>query len=72
MNIKAIAFDTGGTVLDWHSGVYRVLAEIGAVHGFDRDWHVVTNDYRRLAMQGIVGQVKPAFNMDDLLIPETN
>lgn len=66
MNIKAIAFDTGGTVLDWHSGVCRVLAEIGAVHGFDRDWHVVTNDYRRLAMQGIVGQVKPAFNMDDL------
>lgn len=66
MNIQAIAFDTGGTVLDWHSGVCRVLAEVGAAHGLDRDWHAVTNDYRRLVMQSIVGQVKPAFNMDGL------
>ncbi|CAN7636877.1 haloacid dehalogenase type II [Acidovorax delafieldii] len=66
MNIKAIAFDTGGTVLDWHSGVCQVFSEIGTSHGLDRDWHVVTNDYRRLAMQGIVGQVKPPFNMDDI------
>ena len=25
-----------------------------------------TNDYRRLAMKGIVGQIQPAFNMDDV------
>ena len=33
MNIKAIAFDTGGTVLDWHSGVCKVFSEIGTSHG---------------------------------------
>ncbi len=25
--IKVLAFDTGGTILDWHSGIVRVLAE---------------------------------------------
>lgn len=30
------------------------------------DWHLVTNDYRRAAMKAIVGQVRPAFNMDDV------
>ena len=28
--IEALAFDTGGTVLDWHSGIGSVLAETGA------------------------------------------
>ena len=28
--IKALAFDTGGTVLDWHSGIRAALAETGA------------------------------------------
>ncbi len=38
MNIKAIAFDTGGTVLDWHSGIRDAFAAIGAKHGEARDW----------------------------------
>ena len=50
MRIRALTFDTGGTILDWHGGVC----------------HALTNDYRRLAMTGIVGQVLPAFNMDDV------
>ena len=35
--IKVLAFDTGGTILDWHSGIVRVLAEIGAERGVERD-----------------------------------
>ncbi len=66
MNIKAIAFDTGGTVLDWHSGVCAAFSRIGAVHGIQRNWHAITNEYRRRVMKGIVGQVRPTFNMDDL------
>lgn len=66
MDIKAIAFDTGGTVLDWHSGVCAAFGRVGAAHGIQRDWHAVTNDYRRRAMKAIVGQVRPAFNMDDV------
>ena len=66
MHIKAIAFDTGGTVLDWHSGIRDAFAAIGAKHGVERDWASITNQYRRLAMKGIVGQSQPDFNMDDV------
>jgi 2-haloacid dehalogenase len=31
-----------------------------------RDWHAVTNGYRRAAMKTIVGQLQPPFNMDDV------
>jgi len=30
-DIKVIAFDTGGTVLDWHSGLAAAMAEWGAM-----------------------------------------
>lgn len=66
MNIQAITFDTGGTVLDWHSGITTAFQQAGAHHGVACDWHAVTNDYRRRAMRGIVGQRQPGFNMDDL------
>lgn len=64
--LKALAFDTGGTILDWHSGICGAFERVGTSHGIVRDWHNVTNDYRRLAMKGIVGQSRPGFNMDDV------
>lgn len=66
MNIKALAFDTGGTVLDWHGGLVAALSVLGRSHGASLDWHAVVNDWRRRAMKGIVGQTQPAFNMDDV------
>lgn len=66
MHIKALTFDTGGTILDWHSGVCSAFQAVGQHHGLSLDWPLVTNDYRRLAMKGIVGQVRPTFNMDDV------
>jgi 2-haloacid dehalogenase len=66
MNIKAITLDTGGTILDWHSGVRAALERVGLRHNLSRDWATLTNDYRRLAMKGIVGQIAPAFHMDDV------
>ncbi len=66
MDIKAIAFDTGGTVLDWHSGLVRALARIAGRHGLTMDWHPVANDWRRRTMKGIVGQQRPDFHMDDV------
>lgn len=66
MKIKALTFDTGGTILDWHGGICSAFQRIGERHGIAQDWHAVTNDYRRVAMKGIVGQVQPAFNMDDM------
>jgi 2-haloacid dehalogenase len=66
MTIRALAFDTGGTVLDWHSGLVRALAEAGVRHTIERDWHAMANDWRRRTMKTIVGQVRPAFHMDDV------
>jgi len=66
MNIRALAFDTGGTVLDWHRGLVKALAEAGAQSQCVRDWHAVANDWRRRSMKCIVGQRHPGFNMDEV------
>lgn len=66
MDIQALAFDTGGTVLDWHAGLVRAFERIGASRGVKGDWHALANDWRRRTMKVIVGQVRPDFNMDDV------
>ncbi len=66
MDIRAVAFDTGGTVLDWHGGITRALARHLEPHGLHADWHAVANDWRRRTLKGIVGQMRPDFNMDDV------
>src|SRR5262249_38648476 len=64
--VKALAFDTGGTVLNWHSGIRSALAESGARHGLTRDWPVITNDYRRRSLQRMTNQNGLKFNIDDV------
>jgi 2-haloacid dehalogenase len=64
--IKALAFDTGGTVLDWHTGIRAALAQVGARHGVERDWTAITNAYRRRALQRMTNQTSPGFNIDDV------
>jgi len=64
--IRALTFDTGGTVLDWHSGIREALAEAGRRHRLDRDWTTVTNNYRRRAIRRIVNTQNPGFNIDDV------
>ena len=66
--IKALTFDTGGTILDWHTGFKSALAEAGAAHGLDRDWAVITNELRRRSLQRMLNLGKngpPAYNFDD-------
>jgi 2-haloacid dehalogenase len=64
--IKVLAFDTGGTILDWHSGIVRVLAGTGARHGVERDWHRLANDYRWRSLRRMLSAVEPDFNIDDV------
>lgn len=66
MRLRAIAFDTGGTVLDWHRGVVRALQEIAGALAAAVDAHAFANDWRRRSMAGIVGQYRPTFDMDDV------
>jgi len=64
--IKVLAFDTGGTVLDWHSGIVRALAELAPRRGVERNWHGLVNEYRRRSLQRMLGAVAPSFNIDDV------
>ena len=65
-NIKALTFDTGGTILDWHGGISRAFAAAGLRRDLTADWHEITNEYRRRSLNAIVGQVNPDFNFDDV------
>jgi 2-haloacid dehalogenase len=64
--IKALALDTGGTILDWHRGISAALAAAGTRRGIVADWAAVTNEYRRRALKGMTRQVRPSFNIDDV------
>lgn len=66
MTYQAIAFDTGGTVLDWHSSMLDEVEQVQAWQSLAFDRHEFVNTWRRHTMKGIVGQVRPAFHMDDV------
>ena len=51
-DVKALTFDTGGTILDWHSGFRDALAALGAKHGVDADWPALANENQAALAQG--------------------
>jgi 2-haloacid dehalogenase len=65
-HFKAVLFDTGGTVLDWHGSIVRELDAITSWCGEAFDRHEFANEWRRRTMRGIVGRIHPAFDMDDV------
>jgi 2-haloacid dehalogenase len=68
-DIKALTFDTGGTILDWHTGLRMALAAAGARHGLKKDWPALTNEFRRRSLKRMVnhGEHAPAtMNFDDV------
>jgi 2-haloacid dehalogenase len=66
MDVKILAFDTGGTILDWHGGIGDALAEAGRRRGVAHDWAAMANDYRRRALRRMINAVDPPFNIDDV------
>ncbi|MGH1492539.1 MAG: HAD-IA family hydrolase [Acidimicrobiales bacterium] len=67
-DVRALTFDTGGTILDWHTGFSAALAETGAIHGLERNWHDITNEIRKRSLSKMVNLGKdepPAHNFDD-------
>lgn len=66
--IKALTFDTGGTILDWHTGFVDALRTLGAAHAVERDWHALANDMRRRSLAKVVNlgeYAPPSINFDD-------
>jgi 2-haloacid dehalogenase len=64
--IKVLAFDTGGTVLDWHAGLTAAMAAWGTAQGIERDWHALANEHRRRSLRRMTGTVDPGFNIDSV------
>ncbi len=64
--IKVLAFDTGGTVLDWHTGLSAAMAAWGTAHGIDHNWHALANEHRRRSLRRMTNTVDPGFNIDDV------
>jgi 2-haloacid dehalogenase len=61
-----VFFDTGGTVLDWHGSLVGELQALRIGEPTGVEPCVFVNEWRRRSMRGIVGQVRPAFDMDDV------
>jgi len=64
--IKVLAFDTGGTVLDWHAGLTAAMAAWGTARGIEHDWHALANEHRRRSLRRMTGTVDPEFNIDSV------
>jgi 2-haloacid dehalogenase len=63
--IRALTFDTGGTILDWHGGIRAALEAAGSRRGLRADWVAITNEYRKRSLQTMVNTVGTRFNIDD-------
>ncbi len=66
MDIRALTFDTGGTILDWHGGIRRALQAAGKRRGVEADWVAVTNEYRKRSLQTMINTVGARYNIDDV------
>jgi 2-haloacid dehalogenase len=45
-NIKALVFDTFGTVVDWRTSIIRQLSELGTRKGMQADWEAFADAWR--------------------------
>lgn len=66
-DIKALTFDTGGTILDWYTGFTDALTRVGRVHGIDRDWGSLAKELRLESLSRMLHQGKdepPRYTID--------
>ena len=66
--VKALTFDTGGTILDWHTGFSRALKNTGTKYGMEKDWGHLANELRRRSLKIVLNQGKqeiPEHTFDD-------
>jgi 2-haloacid dehalogenase len=68
-SIQALTFDTGGTILDWYTGISTKLSELGEKRNIDKDWAGITHQYRIKSLMSMTGgdeDYRPDFNIDDV------
>ena len=52
-NVKALVFDTFGTVVDWRTSIIRQLSELGTRKGIQADWEAFADAWRAGYQPGI-------------------
>lgn len=65
--IKALTFDTGGTILDWHTGFSSALKNLGDKYGVEKEWTTLANDLRRRSLKKMINlgeEAPPTYNFD--------
>lgn len=70
--VAALAFDSGGTVFDWHSAVHNAFQRQGALRHIDADWPSLTKTWRRLSTSMVDAGLpqqdgRATMDMDDVL-----
>ena len=68
VRVRALTLDTGGTLLDRHSGFSDACAEAGQRRGNDRDRAELANDLRWRPLAAMLDRGcdgLPTFNIDD-------
>ena len=66
-DIRALTFDTGGTILDWHTGFSNAFAAAGKKHGIEKDWAAITNELRKRSLGAMINlgeHEPPAYTFD--------
>ena len=67
--IKALTFDIGGTIFDWHHTLSPEVDRLARAHGVEVDAATLTNHWRRRMFE-LLAQVRsgelPWMNADDL------
>ena len=65
--IKALTFDTGGTILDWHTGFRNAFERAGRKHGIEKNWADLANQLRKRSLMSMLrlGEHEPpAYTFD--------
>lgn len=63
-SVKALTFDTGGTILDWHSGFRDAFRRAGEQHDLRMDWAELANTLRRESIMRMRDEANRPQNFD--------
>jgi 2-haloacid dehalogenase len=69
IEVKAMLFDTFGTVVDWRGSLIRDLSQFGAGHGLSADWAAFADRWRgqyQPQMERVRSGARPWIKLDDL------
>ena len=65
--IRALTFDTGGTILDWHSGFKSAFQKAGEKNNYSKSWGLLANELRRRSLKAMLNlgdKEPPQYNFD--------